>query len=73
MRLSDLRGDFYVLDREKHRVVGNNTGKVISLGDKDYAVDGKRVEAGEELTYSITYKNTTGEKVTVSSSSKLKT
>lgn len=34
VRLSDLRGDFYVLDREKHRVVGNNTGKVISLGDK---------------------------------------
>ena len=34
VRLSDLRGDFYVLDREKHREVGNNTGKVISLGDK---------------------------------------
>jgi len=34
-------------------------------------IDGKRVEAGEELTYSITYKNTTGEKVTATIKDKI--
>ncbi|MFC2329373.1 hypothetical protein, partial [Prevotella nigrescens] len=34
-------------------------------------IDGKRVEAGEVLDYAITYKNTTGEKVTATITDKI--
>ena len=38
--------------------------KVFKEGDTTTNIDGKRVEAGQVLEYAITYKNTTGKKVT---------
>lgn len=33
VRLADIKGDFFSLDEANYRVIGNNTGKSITLGD----------------------------------------
>jgi ribonuclease R len=34
VRLSEISGDYFTFDDAKHRIVGNNTGKVYQLGDE---------------------------------------
>ena len=45
--------------------------KEVFKGTSKTNIDGKLVKAGEELTYKITYKNTTGEKVTATIKDKI--
>jgi ribonuclease R len=33
VRLADIKGDFFSLDEANYRVIGNNTGRSITLGD----------------------------------------
>ena len=33
VRLSDLKGDYYIHEPEHYRVIGQNNGKIITLGD----------------------------------------
>ncbi len=33
VRLADIKGDYFTFDEDNYRVVGNNTGRVIMLGD----------------------------------------
>ncbi|ESE28578.1 hypothetical protein HMPREF9089_01517, partial [Eubacterium brachy ATCC 33089] len=45
--------------------------KVFKKGDTTVNIDGKRVEPGQELTYAIDYKNTTGKDVNVTITDKI--
>ena len=34
IKLRDFNDDFYQFDQKNHRVIGNNSGRVINLGDE---------------------------------------
>ena len=70
--ISHVKDDFNESDtNETHNPTSTQPKKEVFKGGTTTNIDGKRVEPGQELTYAITYKNTTGKDVNTTITDKL--
>ncbi len=68
-KVNDGTNDFTT--NETHNPTPTEPEKTVFKGGTTTQIDGKRVEPGEELTYAVTYKNTTGKDVKATITDKL--
>ena len=68
-RVNDGTNEFDT--NETHNPTPTEPKKEVFKGGTTTKIDGKRVDAGQELTYAITYKNTTGNDVNATITDKL--